>query len=187
MRPGAAPERRTRGQPVPPGYSIAWVDLPLIGRRAGAVVFGWLGAAEDRLPAHALVIRPDGAGVPRGSFHPTPVLGRSLSRDARDPPGLASQTSRQKVRHDQTPHARPASDDPQHRPPGRSAGEREPAVGIPPDPRRTDEAGNCRRPGSPTRCGLWISAAGLVTVMRPVRTLGSARRGLCDVRNEKFR
>ena len=56
-----------RPGPVPPGYSIAWVDLPFIGRRAGAVVVGWLGAAEDRLSAHALVIRPDGAGVPRGS------------------------------------------------------------------------------------------------------------------------
>ena len=53
---------------------------------------------------------------------------------------------RQKVRHEQTPQARPACDDPEHRPPGRSAGEREPAVGIPPDPRRTDEAGNRRRP-----------------------------------------
>ena len=58
------------------------------------------------------------------------MLGRSLSRDARDPPGLASQTSRQKVRHEQTPHARPASDDPEHRPPGRSAGEREPLWGY---------------------------------------------------------
>jgi putative transposase len=44
-------------------------------------------------------------------------------------------TSRQKVRHEQTPQARPASDAPEHRWPGRSAGEREPAVGIPPDPR----------------------------------------------------
>jgi hypothetical protein len=48
---------------------------------------------------------------------------------------LASQTSRQKVGHEQTPQARPTSDDPEHRLPGRSAREREPALGIPPDPR----------------------------------------------------
>jgi hypothetical protein len=43
-------------------------------------------------------------------------------------------------RHEQTAQAGLAADSPQHRPPRHLHGEREPAVGIPPDPRRADQA-----------------------------------------------
>ena len=61
----------------------------------------------DGIPTGRGTSRVTGPGSPRwhGSSHAG--AGPSLSRDARDPPGLASQTSRQKVRHEQTPQARP--------------------------------------------------------------------------------
>jgi putative transposase len=45
-----------------------------------------------------------------------------------------------KYRHEQAAQPRPPAGHPQHRQPCRPPGEREPAVGLPPDPRRTDQA-----------------------------------------------
>jgi putative transposase len=53
---------------------------------------------------------------------------------------LAPQAGRDEIRHEETAQARTAADCPEHRPPCPSAGERESAMGIPPDPRRADKA-----------------------------------------------
>jgi hypothetical protein len=50
--------------------------------------------------------------------------------------GLAPQAGSEKVRHEQTAQPRPPARHAQHRPPCRPPGERESAVGLPPDPRR---------------------------------------------------
>jgi hypothetical protein len=47
-----------RGHPVPPEYSIEWLTCA-IASRLGAVMVGWLGAAQDPRP-------PDVAGTRRG-------------------------------------------------------------------------------------------------------------------------
>ena len=59
--------------------------------------------------------------------------------------GLAPQTGRGQVRHEQAAQARPPAGGPEHRPPCRSPGAGKPGVGTPPDPWRTDETRcNCR-------------------------------------------
>ena len=56
---------------------------------------------------------------------------RGLCGHARDAAGLAPQASRGQVRHKQATQARSAPDTPEHRPPCRSPGKGESAVGIP--------------------------------------------------------
>jgi putative transposase len=57
------------------------------------------------------------------------ALGRSLPRDTSDAAGLALQTGRQQVRHEQAAQARPPAGDPKRRPPGRSPGKENPLWG----------------------------------------------------------
>ena len=56
---------RIPADPVPPEYSIVGPDL-LSGCGSDLAVVGWRGAAQDRLYADALVIRPCCTAVPRG-------------------------------------------------------------------------------------------------------------------------
>src|SRR6266536_3276403 len=102
--------------------------------------------------------RATGCGSPRwhGSF--PAGAGPKSSREASDAAGLASQTGREKVRHERAALARPAADDPERRPLGRSPGEGESAVGIPPDPRRADET---RRTVAPSTVWEILHAAGI--------------------------
>ena len=51
--------------PVPPGNSFVSLTCSF-GGAAGAVMVGWPGAAQDRLPADALVVQPGRPGVQRG-------------------------------------------------------------------------------------------------------------------------
>jgi hypothetical protein len=92
-------------------------------------------AAPER---RADTVRAGRPGVVRcASAADTPsALGRGLPRDASDAAGLAPSGGCEKVRHEQTAQARPPAGNSQHRPPG----ERESAVGLPPDPRRADQA-----------------------------------------------
>jgi hypothetical protein len=69
---------------------------------------------------------------------------RNLPRDARGAAGPAPQAGREKARHGRAAQARPPAGGPGHRPPRYSPRAPEPAVGTPPDPRRT---GDTRRDG----------------------------------------
>ena len=51
-------------QPVPPEYSIEWLTCA-IASRLDAMMVGWPGAAQDRLPADMPGTRPGCPGVPR--------------------------------------------------------------------------------------------------------------------------
>ena len=187
---------------------------------------GWLGAAQDRLPADVPGTRRGCPGVPRrpvqgcrdagtparergaapqhrpGAIRagrpgvvrragaaPSPqALDRNLSRGARDAAGLAPQAGRDYVRHEQAAQARSSADGREHRPPCRSAGEGESAVGIPPDPRRTDQArprrravhseGNhaCRRHRSGSRAGRARPGGARATVIRRLCTIAGFYR-----------
>jgi hypothetical protein len=66
---------------------------------------------------------------------PRPALGGDLPRHCRDAAGLAPQAGGKEIRHEQAARARPAAGDPEHRPGRGPAGEGEPAVGVPADPR----------------------------------------------------
>jgi hypothetical protein len=55
------------------------------------------------------------------AIHPAPALGRSLARHARDATGLAPQTRREKMRHEQTAQARLRKPAPQPCHPNRRA------------------------------------------------------------------
>ena len=107
---------------------------------------------------------------------------RDLPRDASDAAGLAPQTGREEVRHEQAAQARSSADSPEHRPPCRPAGEGESAVGIPPDPRRADEARPRRsavhRVGDPACRGHRSGAA----PVRPDLAAVPARPGRRDPR-----
>jgi len=115
-----------------------------------AVMVGLPGAAQDRLPADVPGTRPGCPGVPRrpgegcraarAPARASQALDRHLPRDASNAPGLASQTGRQQIRHEQAAQARPPAGGPGHRPPGRPRGEGGSAAGTPPDPRRADQA-----------------------------------------------
>ena len=93
-----------------------------------------------------------------------------LPRDARDAPGLAPQTRRQQVRHEQAAQARPPADGPGHRPPCRSPGQENPLwghrrirgeltkLGVTVAPSTVWEilrAAGIDPPGSNTRLGRW--------------------------------
>jgi hypothetical protein len=54
---------------------------------------------------------------------------------------------RKEIRHQQTASARPSADDPEYRPACRSPGRREPALGLPADPRRAGQAGRIDQAG----------------------------------------
>src|ERR1019366_6840724 len=136
--PGAAQDRLPAHVPdTRPGRP----DVPRRpgeGCRAAGAPARERGAAPARRPGPVRAGRP---GVARraGTAYTAQALDRRLPRDASDAPGLAPQTGRQQVRHEQAAQARPAADGPEHRPPGRSPGPRESPVGASPDPRRTDE------------------------------------------------
>jgi hypothetical protein len=83
---------------------------------------------------------PSGSRGRAGAADTPRALGRGLSRVASDSAGLAPQAGCGKVRHEQTARAWPPASNPQHRPPRRSPGKRESALGPPPDPRRADQA-----------------------------------------------
>src|ERR1039458_2160304 len=70
---------------------------------------------------------------------PPQALDRYLPRDASNAPGLAPQAGHEEVRHQQPAKAWPSANSPEHYSPRCPASEGESAVGIPPDPRRTDE------------------------------------------------
>src|SRR5450755_3601157 len=115
------------------------------------------GAAPARRPGTVRAGRP---GVVRraGTAPATQALDRRLPRDAGDAAGLAPQTGGEEVRHEQAAQAWAPADSPEYRPPCRSPGEGESAVGTPPDPRRADETwrdcGAVHGVGDPAGCGL---------------------------------
>src|SRR5258708_32864355 len=65
LRPGPR-GRRHRGDPVPIEYSIARLTCAFASSR-GAVMVGWPGAAQDRLPAISPGTGPGGPDIPQGS------------------------------------------------------------------------------------------------------------------------
>ena len=109
---------------------------------------------------------------------------RSAGQDRRPSSGTpqAPQAGRRQVRHEQAAQAWPPADSPGHRPPGRSPGKGESAVGTPPDPRRADEARRdgraVHRVGDPACGGHRPSAARL----RPDLAAVPARPGCRDPR-----
>jgi putative transposase len=62
-------------------------------------------------------------------------------RHASDAPDLAPETGREQVRHEQQAQTWAPADGPERSPAGRSPGEGESALGIPPDPWRTTKLG----------------------------------------------
>ncbi|HEY5985827.1 MAG TPA: hypothetical protein VIV12_05495 [Streptosporangiaceae bacterium] len=72
---------------------------PLVLRHENAVL-------PSRRPGAVRSGRP-GLVHRAGAFHPARALGRGLSRDARDAPGLAPQACGEEVRHEQAARARP--------------------------------------------------------------------------------
>src|SRR6266487_5493355 len=95
-----------------------------------------------------------------------------LSCHASDAAGLAAQAGREAVRHEQAASARPPANISEHRPPCRSPGEGESAVGLPPDTWRAGEARRDGRTvygvGDPACCGHRSGAAPLGSHLAPV-------------------
>src|ERR1022692_1167140 len=137
--PGAAQDRLPADVPGTRPGCPGVPRRPGEGCRAARAPARERGAAPARRPDTVSAGRP---GVVRraGTAPPSQALDRHLPRDTSDAAGLAPQTGRQQIRHEQAAQARPPADGPGHRPPGRSPGEGESAVGTPPDPRRADQA-----------------------------------------------
>src|ERR1019366_2098406 len=91
------------------------------------------------LRRHAGPIRYEPAGRVWFAALAPQALDRHLSRHTRDAAGLAPQTGGEKARHERAAQAPPPAGSPGHRPPPRSAGEGESAVGTLPVPRWADE------------------------------------------------
>ena len=137
--PGALEDRLPADALVARAGGAGVARRPREGRRAFGASARERSAAPDRRPGPVRRRRP---GLVRcaGPVDPAAAVGRGLPGDTRDTAGLAPQAGRAEVRHEHPAPARPAADGAEHRPDRRPPREGEPAVGLPADPRRADQA-----------------------------------------------